>query len=76
MFEVIDTFKIGSNLSVTLKGKCEQIKNGTVLKDKNNNKYDVLSVGMTRFDNPSDIARSTTVLVTPCGLKKGSELFL
>ena len=59
MFTVIDTFKIGDNLSVTLDGECEQLKNGVTLKGRAGNKYKVLSVGMTHFNNSTDITRST-----------------
>lgn len=76
MFEVVDTFKIGTNLSVTLKGNCDKIKNGTELKDLNGNVYNVVYVGMTRFDNPSDISSNTTVLIAPCDLSKGTQLFI
>lgn len=74
MFTVIDTYKIGDNLSVTLDGECEQLKNGVTLKDRAGNKYKVLSVGMTHFNNPTDITRSTTVLLMPCSLIKGEKL--
>ena len=75
MFEVMDVFKIGNKLSVTLQGKCEDIKNGSKLKDTKGNIYDVVSVGMTRYNNPSDMAKSTSILITPCTLIKGSQLY-
>ncbi len=75
MLQVIDVYKIGDKISVTLCGKCEDIKNGSKLKDNDGNMYNVLSVGMTRFNNPSDIAQSTTVLIAPCSLKKGVQLY-
>ncbi len=76
MFTVMDIFKIGDNLSVTLNGACEQLKNGVTLKDEEGNKYKVLSVGMTRFNDPTDITQSTTILLMPCGLIKGEKLYL
>lgn len=75
MFEVLDTFRIGANLSVTLKGKCDKIKNGSRLKDANGNIYEVISVGMTRFDNPADVSQNTTILIVPCSLTKGTYLY-
>lgn len=75
MFEVLDTFKIGEKLSVTLNGSCDDIKNGSKLKDDDGNVYDVLSVGMTRFSNPADMPQSTTILIMPCSLKKGTQLY-
>ena len=75
MLEDLDTFKLGKRLSVTLKGNCTDIKNGSELIDNNGNVYKVLSVGMTRFNNPSDISQSTTILIMPCDLKKGVQLY-
>lgn len=76
MFEVIDIFKIGSNLSVTLKGKCDGLKNGTVLRDSEGHKYNVLSVAMTRHDDPAEFLANTTALIAPCKLQKGAKLYL
>lgn len=76
MLKIIDTFKIGDKLSVTFEGRCEKIKNGTQLKDSKGNLYMVVSVGTTRHDNPSDITKSTTVLITPCNLEKGNLLYI
>lgn len=76
MFKVVDVFNVGNMLSATIEGKCEEIKNGVILCDADGNSYTVLSVGMTRHHNPHDIAKSTTILVTPCTLKRGSNLFL
>ena len=59
MFKVLDVFKIGDMLSVTLDGKCE-----------------IVSVAMTRYNDPSDIAKSTTVLLKACDIETGSELFI
>ena len=70
MFKVLDVFKIGDMLSVTLDGKCEMLKNGTKLYDE------VVSVAMTRYNDPSDIAKSTTVLLKACDIETGSELFI
>ena len=76
MFKVFDVFKIGDMLSVTLDGKCEMLKNGTKLYDKSGRTYEVVSVAMTRYNDPSDIAKSTTVLLKACDIKTGSELFI
>jgi hypothetical protein len=76
MFKVLDVFKVGDMLSVTLCGKCDLLKNGSKLTDGNGNVYEVVSVGMTRHNNPSDIAESTTILVKSCNLEKGNELFI
>mgnify|MGYP004513104691 CR=1 FL=1 len=75
MFEVMDVLKIGNKLSVTLQGKCEDIKNGSKLKDGKGNIYNVVSVGMTRYNNPTDIEKSTSILITPCTLLKGEQLY-
>lgn len=75
MFKVIDVFKIGENLSVTFEGKCDNLKNGSKLKDINGNIYNIISVGMTRYDTPEDISKSTTVLLSPCNLSEGNILY-
>ncbi|MDO5311401.1 MAG: hypothetical protein Q4E94_05795 [Clostridia bacterium] len=75
MFEVMDVFKLGDNLSVTLNGRCDEIRNGSKLTDQKGNVYNVVSVGMTRYDEPSDMTKSTTVLIVPNTLKKGTLLY-
>lgn len=76
MFKVLNVFKVGNMLSVTLDGKCEMLKNGIRLYDKNGRTYEVVSVAMTRYKDPSDIAKITTVLLKDCDIKTGSELFI
>ncbi len=75
MFKVSDVFKIGDKLSVTFEGNCQELKNGTKLKDDKGNIFDVLSIGMTRYSEPADISKSTTALITPCNIEKGSVLY-
>ena len=74
MLKVLDIFPIGNMFSVTLEGPCENIKNGSRLVDDGGNTVVVVSVAMTRHDTPSDINKSTTVLVESCNFHKGSEL--
>lgn len=74
MLKVLDVFPIGNMLSVTLEGSCEKIKNGCKLIDSNGNIIVVVSVAMTRHNNPADINKSTTVMVNSCQIKKGAEL--
>ncbi len=74
MLKVIDTFLIGTTLSVTLEGRCDNISNGSRLVDSNGNIIVVKSVAMTRHDNPADISKNTTILIDYCDIKKGSEL--
>lgn len=74
MYRVLDVFPIGAMLSVTLEGSCDEIKNGSRLIDENGNTFVVQSVAMTRHENPSDITKSTTVLISKCNLEKGTEL--
>lgn len=73
MIKVMDIFPIGDMLSVTLEGTCENITNGSKLIDSNGNEIVVISVAMTRYENPSDINKSTTVMINNCQLKKGTE---
>ena len=74
MYRVLDVFPIGTMLSVTLEGACEKLTNGSKLIDGKGNIIVVQSVAMTRHDNPSDISKSTTILVDSCDVQKGSEL--
>lgn len=74
MLKVLDVFPIGNMLSVTLEGSCDSLKNGSKLIDSNGNAIVVVSVAMTRHENPTDINKSTTVMVNSCQLKKGTEL--
>lgn len=74
MLKVLDVFPIGNMLSVTLEGYCDSLKNGSKLVDSNGNVVDVVSVAMTRHENPTDINKSTTVMVKSCRLEKGTEL--
>lgn len=76
MFKVLDVFKIDDMLSVTLDGKCETLKNGTKLYDKSGRTYEVVSVAMARYNEPLDIAKSTTVLLKACSIETGAELFI
>lgn len=75
MLKIVDIFKVGSLLSVTVEGNADGIKNGTRLVDKNGNEYTVISVGMAKYDDPHDISRYTTFLISPCSLEKGTELY-
>lgn len=74
MFRVLDVFPIGTMLSITLEGTCDEIANGSKLIDNSGNEIVVKSVAMTRYNNPSDINKSTTILVDMCNIKKGTEL--
>ena len=46
MLKVLDILRSGDKLSVTLEGKCEEIKNGSQLFDDSGKKYEILSVAM------------------------------
>lgn len=74
MLKVLDVFPIGTMLSVTLEGECGKICNGSKLVDGDGNIIIVNSVAMTRHENPSDISKSTTILVNRCNVQKGTEL--
>ncbi len=74
MLKVLDIFPVGDMYSVTLEGSCDSIKNGSKLIDSNGNTVVVVSVAMTRHENPSDISANTTVLVNSSHLQKGSVL--
>ncbi len=74
MLKVLDVFKIGDRLSVTLEGICDEIRNGTKLIDEKGILHNVLSVAMTSNNNPNDFSKSTTILIAACDIKKGAEL--
>lgn len=76
MLKVLDVFPIGNMLSVTLEGPCADIKNGCKLIDNNGNTIVVVSVAMTRHNNPKDIKENTTIMINSCSLQKGTELFI
>lgn len=74
MYNVLDIFKVADMLSVTLEGNCDMLFNGSKLADDNNKIYNVVSVAMAEHKIPSEISKSTTILITPCDLKKGTTL--
>lgn len=76
MFKVLDVYKIGDMISVSLHGNCEMIKNGTKLKDKNNRIYNVISVAMTSYNENSPISNNLIILLNDCDIKTGAELYL
>ncbi len=76
MLKVMDVFRIGNKLSITIEGDGSGIKNGSEVKDKNGNKYRIVSVAMTRHNSPHDISQNTTLLVTNGNIVKGDELFI
>lgn len=74
MLKVLDVFRIGNMMSITLEGSCENISNGCRLIDGEGKIIIVESVAMTRHSEPSDIRKNTTILIKPCNIQKGSEL--
>ena len=74
MLKVLDVFPIGTMLSITIEGECKEIRNGSKLIDPTGNVIVVNSVAMTRYNNPEDFKKSTTVLVNFCNIQKGCEL--
>ncbi|MCD7742526.1 MAG: hypothetical protein LUI06_10015 [Ruminococcus sp.] len=74
MLKVLDVFQVGTKLSVTLGGECDNVSSGSRLIDGDGNIIVVESVAMTRHKNPSDIKKSTTVLIEQCNIKIGAEL--
>ena len=79
MLTVVDVFKVGDDLSVTLTGNCTAIKNGSLLADQMGNTYQVLSVGMVHYTEPSQISNGSNnavVLLSPNTLGVGEKLVL
>ena len=46
MLKVLDVFRIGNNLSVTLEGSCAEL--GSVLLGRGGKRYEVISVAMVK----------------------------
>lgn len=76
MFEVIEVFQIGDMLSITLNGSCEKLKNNSKVIDDHDNIYQIISIAMTENNNPSDISKTTTILLPLCDLRKGDTLHI
>jgi hypothetical protein len=78
MYKVLDVFPIGIMLSVTLDGSCSELKNGSRLTDEEGNEIVVQSIAMTHNQDPSDIRKSTTILIgnNHRKLEKGMQLSL
>lgn len=74
MLKVLDVFPIENMYSVILEGACNNLKSGSKLIDSNGNTIVVISVAMTRHENPSDISKSTTIMTDNSSLKIGTEL--
>lgn len=75
MLKIIDVIKIGNKTSITVEGNAADVKNGSKLYDKDGNIYAVVSVGMSKYIDPHDISKYTTLLLSPCDLTEGMELF-
>lgn len=74
MLKVLDVFKVGKMLSVTIEGNCEKIANGSKLIDNSGRTIVVNSVAMVHPANPADTRNNTTVLIDNCDIEVGSEL--
>lgn len=62
-YKVIDTFSIGGNTSVTIEGNGDELCNGLGITDEKGREYRILSVAMVHYENPSDIKKSTALLI-------------
>lgn len=69
MIIVKDILKIGNKTSAVLTGDIQKIKNGSILSDKNDNKFVVESVGISR-PMPKD---EMYAIITP-DVKSGTKL--
>ncbi|MBQ2616138.1 MAG: hypothetical protein IJF90_04715 [Synergistaceae bacterium] len=76
MLRVVELFRVGAFLSVTVEGDTKKINNESKMVDKDGNEYNVISVAFERYNNPHDISRFATFLTNPCDLKEGTELFV
>lgn len=58
--KVLDTLKIGDNTSVIVESRCEDLRNNMEILDSNNNKHNLLSIGMEANQCSID---TTTLLI-------------
>lgn len=58
---IVDKIRIGNNMSVSVSGTHDKLKNGAVIRDENNNEFVVLSVAMVESDKM--LKDETTMLV-------------
>ena len=75
MLKIVDIIRVGDMISITVEGNASEVKNGSKLYDKRGNIYAVVSVGMSKYIDPHDVSKFTTLLLMPCDLEKGMELF-
>lgn len=58
---IVDKIRIGNNISVSVSGTHDRLKNGVIIRDENNNEFVVLSVAMV--ENNGKLSDETTMLV-------------
>lgn len=76
MFKILDTLKVGDFLSITVEGNCSELKNGSNLKDRSGNVYNIISIGMMQLEDSHDISKKTSMLISPASINIGEELFI
>ena len=58
---IVDKIRVGNNMSISVSGTHDKLKNGSVIKDENNNEFVVLSVAMV--EKSSRMSEETTMLI-------------
>lgn len=62
-YKVLDTFRIGENTSVTIKGNGESLHNQMMIFDSDNVAHTLLSVGMSAGHDVDKIGEETIILI-------------
>lgn len=73
---ILNKLKIGNNLSISIDGNCENLKNGDIIEDEFKNTFQIISVGMTRFGNTEDLFKSTDLLIKGSVDKIGNKVII
>ncbi len=72
---ILDKFKIGSNLSISVDGNCDMLKNEVLLKDELGHDFKVISIGMVKYTSSKPAGKTTTLLITGDTNNIGNNLY-
>ena len=76
MFKIIDVFRIGNKLSVTLEGQCDKLRNGSMLTNQKGITEKIDSIAMVN-SRINDYLRNSVIVMMPlCDIHKGDQLHL
>lgn len=58
---IVDKIRVGNDMSISVSGTNDKLRNGSVIKDENNNEFVVLSVAMV--EKNCKLSDETTMLI-------------